>query len=147
MALMEITGGCLCRKIRFRITAAPVAMRLCWCTVCQYIAAGNASVNVVFPSDAITIEGEPRDYPSVADSGTRMHRRFCPDCGTHLFSEAESRPHLIIVRNGALDDRELLGPGATIWADSAPEWAWVDESLPRHGGQPPPLAPSSIKRE
>ena len=29
-----------------------------------------------------------------------MHRRFCPSCGTHLFSEAESRPHLVIVRNG-----------------------------------------------
>jgi hypothetical protein len=108
MANMEITGGCLCRKIRFRITAPPMAMRLCWCRVCQFFAAGNASVNVVFPSDAITIEGEPRDYPSVADSGTRMHRRFCADCGTHLFSEAESRPQLIIVRNGALDDRRPL---------------------------------------
>ena len=50
-----------------------------------------------------------------------MHRRFCPDCGTQLFSEAESRPHLIFVRNGALDDTgaadarrhdlDRLGPG------------------------------------
>lgn len=138
---MEITGGCLCRKVRFRITAEPVAMRLCWCKVCQYFAAGNASVNVVFPSGAITIEGEPRDYVSVADSGARMHRRFCPDCGTHLFSEAETRPHLIIVRNGALDDRELLKPGATIWTDSAPDWAWIDESLPQYNCQPPPILP------
>jgi hypothetical protein len=137
---MAYTGGCLCRKIRFRISAEPMAMRLCWCRVCQYVAAGNASVNVVFPSNAIIIEGEPRDYQSVADSGTSMHRRFCPDCGTHLFSEAESRPHLIIVRNGAMDERELMAPGATIWTNSAPEWAWIDESLPQHAGQPPPLA-------
>lgn len=147
MAAMEITGGCLCRKIRFRITAPPIAMRLCWCSVCQSIAAGNASVNVVFPSNAITIDGEPRDYPSVADSGTHMHRRFCPDCGTHLFSEAESRPHLVIVRNGALDDRELMKPGATIWTKSAPDWAWIDESLPRHDGQPPPVVPLPARTE
>ena len=142
---MEITGGCLCGKIRFRITAPPIAMRLCWCRVCQYIAAGNASVNVVFPSDAIRVDGEPRDYQSVADSGNRMHRRFCPDCGTHLFSEAESRPHLIIVRNGALDDRELMAPGSTIWTESAPEWAWIDDSLPMHAAQPPPIAPVPAK--
>ena len=104
------------------------------------MAAGNASVNVVFPSDALTVEGEPRDYASVADSGTRMHRRFCPDCGTHLFSSAESRPHLVIVRNGALDDTGLLKPGATIWTAEAPAWAWIDEALPQHRGQPPPVA-------
>ena len=137
---MEILGGCLCRKVRFRITAEPIAMRLCWCRVCQYLGAGNATVNVVFPSNAISIEGELRDYQSVAASGNKMHRRFCPACGTHLFSESAARPHLIIVRNGALDDTEQLAPGATIWTAEAPEWAWIDESLPQHAGQPPPAA-------
>ena len=135
-----ITGGCLCGKVRFRITAEPIAMRLCWCRLCQYLAAGNATVNLVFPSNALQVEGEPRDYRSVAASGNVMHRRFCPECGTQLFSEAESRPHLVIVRNGALDDTELMSPGATIWADEAPEWAWIDETLPQHAGQPPPVA-------
>ena len=135
-----ITGGCLCGKVRFRISAEPIAMRLCWCRLCQYLAAGNATVNVVFPSNAIQIEGEPRDFRSVAASGNVMHRRFCADCGTQLFSEAESRPHLIIVRNGALDDTELMSPGATIWTAEAPEWAWIDEDLPQHAGQPPPVA-------
>jgi hypothetical protein len=117
-----------------------MAMRVCWCRVCQYLAAGNATVNVVFPSNAITIEGELTDYRSIADSGNVMHRRFCPKCGTPLFSEAESRPHLIIVRNGALDDTALIRPDATIWTDQAPEWAWIDEALPQHAGQPPPVA-------
>jgi len=137
---MEITGGCLCGKVRFRITAAPMAMRLCWCRDCQYFAAGNATVNVVFPSNALAVEGELKDYRSVADSGNVMHRHFCPNCGTPVFSAAESRPHLVIVRNGALDDTGLTRPGATIWTDSAPEWAWIDESLPQFAGQPPPVA-------
>jgi hypothetical protein len=137
---MEITGGCLCRKVRFRVTAAPLAMRLCWCRDCQYFAAGNATVNVVFPSDALSVEGLLTDFRSVADSGRVMHRHFCPSCGTPLFSAAEERPHLVIVRNGALDDTGLTRPGATIWADSAPEWAWIDDSLPRFAAQPPPVA-------
>ena len=106
----------------------------------QYFASGNATVNVVFRSEALKSQGELRDYQSVADSGSRMHRRFCPDCGTHVFSASEARPHLVIVRNGTLDDTELLKPSATIWTSSAPEWAWIDESLPQHAGQPPPVA-------
>jgi hypothetical protein len=137
---MEITGGCLCKRVRFRFTAAPIAMRLCWCRLCQYLAAGNATVNVVFPSGSLHVEGELTDYRSVAESGRVMHRRFCPTCGTQVFSAAEERPHLVIVRNGALDDTELLKPDATIWTDEAPEWAWIDEGLPRHRGQPPPVA-------
>ena len=135
---MKITGGCLCRQVRLEISAQPIAMRLCWCRDCQYFAAGNATVNVVFPSDAVKVQGELRDYQSQADSGNRMHRRFCPTCGTQVLSASEARPHLVIVRNGALDDTALVNPGATIWTDSAPDWAWIDETIPAHAGQPPP---------
>jgi hypothetical protein len=139
--MSKFTGGCLCGQVRFGFSAAPIAMRLCWCRDCQYFAAGNATVNVVFRSDSLELlQGELRDYESVAESGNRMHRRFCPTCGTPVFSAAESRSHLLIVRNGALDDTGLLKPTATIWTESAPEWAWIDETLPMHAGQPPPVA-------
>ncbi len=105
-----ITGGCLCKQVRYEFSAEPIAMRLCWCRDCQYFASGNATVNVVFRSEALKSQGDLRDYQSVADSGSRMHRRFCPNCGTHVFSASEARPHLVIVRNGTLDDTELLKP-------------------------------------
>jgi hypothetical protein len=136
---MNITGGCLCRSVRYQINAAPILSRACWCRFCQYIGAGNATVNVCFPTNAITIDGQLHDYRSVADSGNVMHRRFCPACGTHLFSEAEIRPHLIFVRAGTLDDPEVAKPLATIWTSQAPSWACIDESLPQFPVQPPPV--------
>jgi hypothetical protein len=135
---MEVTGGCLCRQVRYRITAAPIVTRVCWCRLCQYLGAGSATVNVCFPSNAITIEGEMRDYSNVAESGNKMHRRFCPTCGTALFSEAEVRPHLIFVRAGTLDDPEIAKPSATIWTSQAPTWACMDPALPQIEKQPPP---------
>ncbi|GIK96607.1 MAG: aldehyde-activating protein [Alphaproteobacteria bacterium] len=135
---MEITGGCLCGAVRYRVAAQPITTRTCWCRLCQYIGAGTATVNVCFPSDAVAVTGETKDYCSVADSGNVMHRRFCPACGTHLFSAAEARPHLVYVRAGTLDDPEIARPEVTIWTSRAPSWACIDDGIPRLEGQAPP---------
>jgi hypothetical protein len=137
---MLITGGCLCRAVRYHAGAAPIVTRVCWCRLCQYLGAGSGTVNVCFSTQAITIEGELCDFQSVADSGNRMHRRFCRICGTPLFSEAESRPHLIFVRAGTLDDPETARPAATIWTAQAPTWACIDSRLSIFEGQAPPAA-------
>ena len=82
--------------------------------------------------------GEVRVFTSIADSGAVMRRSFCPTCGTPLFSEAEPRPHLIVVRAGSLDNPEIARPGAVIWTKSAPKWAAFSPDLPRAEGQAPP---------
>jgi len=134
---MAITGGCLCGQARFSIAAeAPLAVRQCWCRVCQYFGAGNATVNALFSAEAVTTTGELTDFVSNADSGSVMHRRFCPNCGTPVFTASEARPHLLIVRAGALDDPELAAPQGTIWTKSAPRWACHDPNLPQTEGQP-----------
>lgn len=136
---LPVLGGCLCGAVRFEISEAPLGSRYCWCRLCQYLGAGTATLNVGFHSAALAVTGELRDFISVADSGSVMHRRFCPTCGTQLFSEAESRPHLVFVRGGSLDDPEIGKPGGTIWTAAAPSWACIDQALPQLEGQPPPL--------
>jgi hypothetical protein len=135
---MTISGGCLCGAVRYETLAEPITTRLCWCRVCQFLATGNAAVSVCFPSAGMSITGELRDFVSIAESGNRMHRRFCPICGTHLFSEAEARPHLIFVRAGTLDNTDIARPAATIWTAQAPSWAHIDDALPQWEGQPSP---------
>ena len=135
-----ITGGCLCGAVRFTVSEPPISARVCWCRLCQRLGAGGGTVNAAFKISAVKIVGETKDYADTADSGNRMHRRFCPNCGTHLFSEAEARPHLIFIRAGALDDPEIAKPVATIWTSAAPSWAAFDPDLPQLEGQPPPVA-------
>jgi hypothetical protein len=137
---MEITGGCLCRAVRYRFSAPPLLTRVCWCRLCQYLAAGNGTVNVCFPKAALSLEGTLRDYGGVADSGNAMHRSFCPQCGTPVFSESEARPTLIFVRAGTLDDPQVAQPSATIWTSQAPSWACINQDLPRLAAQPPPIS-------
>jgi hypothetical protein len=133
---MSIKGGCLCGQLRYEIAAeAPITARLCWCRVCQYIGAGSGTANAAFPKAALSVTGERAVYQSVADSGAKMRRTFCPACGTPVFSEADPRPEAIIVRVGTLDDPEIGKPVGTIWTKSAPSWACIDEGLPRGEGQ------------
>ena len=64
------------------------------------VACVGGTVNVAFRKSALTTTGELGVYSSVADSGARMRRSFCPKCGTPMFSEAEERPHVVFVRVG-----------------------------------------------
>ena len=137
---MTITGRCLCGAVRWESMQPPVVTRVCWCRDCQYIGAGSGTVNACFRTAHFSVTGKMNDYCSLADSGSRMHRRFCPACGTPLFSEAETRPHLIFVRVGTFDDPDLARPAMTIWTSTAPQWAQIDPALPRVDRQPPPAA-------
>ena len=137
---MSITGGCRCGKVRWESAEPPIVTRVCWCRDCQYLGAGSGTVNACFRTATFSVTGETTDFVSNADSGSRMHRRFCPACGTPLFSEAEARPHLVFVRTGTFDDPNLAEPAMTIWTASAPQWAAIDPDLPHVDGQPPPAA-------
>src|SRR5690242_3603040 len=136
---MPITERCLCGAVHWQSAHPPIVTRVCWCRDCQYLGAGRTA-NACLRSESFTVTGKTSDYRSVAYSGNQMHRRFCRSCGTPLFSEAESRPHLIFVRVGTFGDPDLATPAMTIWASSAPRWACIDPDLPRVEKQPPPAA-------
>ena len=80
------------------------------------------------------------EYVSTADSGHTMRRCFCPRCGTPLFSEDLGQPDFMVVRVGALDDREIGQPESFIWTGSAPSWGLIAASLGNCTGQPAPIA-------
>lgn len=133
----SITGGCLCGAVKYTVNSKPLVTRECWCKFCQTIASGNATINLAFPLESITIVGELQDYPNIADDGNKMHRRFCPTCGVHLFSEAEERPSIIVVRAGTVDDAEQITVEGVIWTSEAPSWAHLNPNIVHFEQQPP----------
>jgi hypothetical protein len=138
--MTERTGGCLCGQVRYRLAAEPVVARICWCHDCQHISS-NGTVNAIFPTPAIEVTGNPSEYTSAADSGNQVRRRFCPNCGCHLFADSSGRLGLTVVRVGTLDDPSSIKLSANIWSTSAPSWACLDSALERLERQPSPLRP------
>jgi hypothetical protein len=137
---LPITGGCLCKAVRYSASAAPIVTRQCWCRLCQYLGAGSSTVNVAFETKHVTFSGEVKTFESTADSGNLLRRGFCSTCGTPITSQAELRPHLIFLRAGTLDDASIVRPAMNIWTRQAPQWAHLEPDIPMVAGQPPPAA-------
>jgi len=106
--------------------------------MCQTIGGGSGTVNALFNTSALTVIGELKEFPFIADSGNVMYCRFCPICGTHVLVTSQWRAHFTAVRVGTLDDPNKVSPESTIWTSMAPTWAAIDPKLLRLDGQPPP---------
>lgn len=130
---MTHTGQCLCGQVHFTIEAEPLGARMCWCRDCQRIASGSATVNVLFPQDAVRFEGNMGKFRMIADSGNEVERGFCPTCGAQIYSATVQPAGVPIrIRSGTLDDPDLMAPTTIIWAGSAPGWVELDPKLPQH---------------
>lgn len=140
--MTERTGRCLCGAVSFKLATEPLASRVCWCRDCQHLAA-NGTVNLLVPTDGLTIAGSLAEHTKVAASGNEVTRQFCPDCGTHLFAKSSARPQFRVVRAGNLDEPSSIRPTMNIWTSSAPAWACLNSELERVEHQPLPPKPQS----
>ena len=132
-----ISGSCLCRAIRYEVTVPISELRHCHCKDCQKSSGAGGAVNAMIPSSGFRItHGEPRRFTKVADSGRTLHRFFCGDCGSPLYSRRESMPEMTSVRIGTLDDAPPMKVTANIWTNSAPPWAYIDPASNQVPGQP-----------
>jgi hypothetical protein len=99
----RFTGGCLCGNVRIVAAGRPYRVGLCHCLDCRKHHGALFHASAVFPQDAVTIDGETRDYggrlsplrrPATASdsdcrnppaqaqvSEHRFHCRECKQCG------------------------------------------------------------------
>ena len=138
---MTFTGRCACGAVTAVIEADPIAVRQCWCRQCQQLAGGGASTNVIFPSEAVALEGELATHSYIAASGNTIYHQFCGKCGTPVLGHSSARPHFRVFRVGFLDEPHGLKPQAAIWTDEAPAWAVIDPGLDQYPRQPPAPPP------
>ena len=132
-----LTGSCLCGAIRYSIEAPVKELRACHCRNCQKASGAQGTVNAILKSADFEItKGTPKRYTAVADSGRTLHRYFCGDCGSALYSQRESTPEMVVVRAGTIDNAPEMKITANIWTKSARPWAYIDPASLQHPGQP-----------
>jgi hypothetical protein len=134
---MKVTGKCLCGQVRYSVGGEALMTAVCHCRNCQRQAGSAFSVIMAVPTDAFTIDGETRTYIDTADSGTIVHRTFCPRCGSPLISVLPDAPQITYIKAGTLDDVGGLDPQIEIWCKSAQPWLDAGGRRLRFVGNPP----------
>lgn len=106
----RFTGSCLCGNVRIQASGRPYRVGICHCLDCRKHHGALFFAAAVFPQEAVTIEGETRDYAG---------RFFCPRCGSSVFacSRDEIEIHL-----GILDAPDQLEPTYESWTVRRESW-------------------------
>ena len=106
----DLTGGCLCGEVRYRITAVPVEAQYCHCRMCQRAHGAPVIAWLTVPLDAFVVTaGNPVAYRSSA----KAFRHFCGSFGS-------------------LDNPEAVAPTMHVWTDSRIAWFETADNLPRY---------------
>ena len=99
----DVTGGCLCGKVRIVATGLPYRVGVCHCLDCRKHHGALFHASAIFPEDAVAITGETQAYAG---------RHFCPRCGSSVFSRTEDE---IEVNLGSLDAPDQFTPTSELW--------------------------------
>jgi len=130
------SGKCLCGNVRYSISAGPDRMGQCHCEDCRRTSGTGHISNAFFNINAVTIEGEAASYSTKADSGSTLTRFFCPNCGSRMFGKNSSKPDIISVTAGTLDNAEWFKPGFIVYNRDKPAWDFMDGSVPTFDEMP-----------
>lgn len=113
-----LTGGCLCGKVRYRITGAPLRVAACHCRDCQKNTGSAFSMNAMFRESQVELSGDMAVYIMRGDSGGEVQRHFCPSCGSTVRSAAVATQGLFVLKAGTLDEPRRVVPTDDIFCAS-----------------------------
>ena len=126
------SGGCACGAVRYECTAEPLFSLNCHCRDCQRETGSAFAPILAVPKSAFTLtQGSAKYFELTADSGQKTRRAFCAECGSRLFGEPGSRPDLVMIRAGSLDDPSEFRPSRDIYTASAQPWDHMNPELPK----------------
>jgi hypothetical protein len=124
---VAITGGCLCGKVRFRVTGELRRIIVCHCGQCRkqtgYAVAATAATLADFKLDDETTLGWYRATPAA-------ERGFCTTCGSVLFWKPDNG-HAISIMAGSLDGPTGLEIDKHIFVADKPDWYDITDGKPQ----------------
>ena len=126
----KVTGGCLCRAVRYEVEAFVKNGYICHCTMCQKSTGQPAEITfLIKPGTLNYVKGEPKYY----QTSTFGKRGFCAECGSRIVWQAikpedDWQTNLDV---GSLDKPSEAQVSCHIYADTQLPWYDVREDLPK----------------
>ena len=139
--VLSAEGGCQCGAVCYKVTAAPVVVYACHCTVCQTQSGSAFGLAARFNSDDVElVKGSLASFERPGSGGFFFTNSFCGQCGTRIHHVSSRFPHLASLKPGTLDDTSWLKPTFHIFMRSAQSWFEAPEDMPSFDTMPPDLS-------
>ncbi len=120
---LPISGGCLCKAVRFSIEAVPLLVYACHCTDCQRRSGSAFGLSMLVETENFIMScGAPKFWRQTNADRIERTYRFCNNCGGGISREESSRPDIVAVHAGTLDDTSWMRPIAHIQLRHAQAW-------------------------
>lgn len=124
----SLEGGCLCKKIRYRLSGEPVFQLFCYCSDCRIFSGADGWAGyMVKTAEFELITGTPTVYNKTSIEGRSVGMNFCGTCGSKLFGTTEFG--IVSVAASSLDDPSIFKPTKKVFTDNAPHWVRIPEYL------------------
>lgn len=136
MSHEELVGGCLCGAIRYRIEPPLMFVSQCCCKDCQKATGTGHTTIIGIHRDQLALDGTPKTYTNFGDTGGKVTRHFCGECGGRLYTSGDAPGEHIMVQAGSLDDPNTVRPENVIYVKDRVRWDLVDPDLPHFEGLP-----------
>ena len=133
---MSFSGKCLCGSVSYKVSVDPSFILNCHCEDCRRSTGAVFGTNVFVDEDKVQITGKVSSYSQTADSGNKMTKRFCPDCGTLLFGNSSGRQNSVSIRAGTIDQFNLIKPQMNVFVAKKIKSTPINDSLPCSDAMP-----------
>lgn len=120
--MRDLTGGCACDAVRYRIKGPVKFSFLCQCRDCQRMTGSGHAVQFAVATEDFEFTGPTHSWTRRTASGHEVSKHFCPTCGSPLFGQTSRAPATTMVMAGSLDDPSSLTPSRLFFADEAQPW-------------------------
>ena len=105
------SGSCLCGRVQVSARGEPIRTGICHCTDCRQESGSAFTFYGIWPAERFQSTGQTSEFRG---------RRFCPHCGSRMFSVDDREAE---VKLGILSEAPTrLAPGYELWVKRRESW-------------------------
>lgn len=128
----SVTGRCLCGGVRFELSEPATRAGYCHCTRCQRRSGTASSAQARIDGRTLRIVRGEHLIKTWRHPDGGFEKRFCGECGAHLFSRDPDDHTAVTVRMSAFDGDPGVRPTWRAFVLYAASWEAIpDDGLER----------------
>ena len=131
-----VNGGCLCGRVRFRVSGPFDEFHLCHCSQCRRSTGSAHAANIFTRPDRIEwLAGEDMVTRYLPDQPGVISKAFCSHCGS-LVPYTSLQSGRLIIPAGSLESDPGIRPDDNIFWDDRADWYDAGIEAPRVAQDP-----------